>query len=97
MPKEDPQAGHFDHEWGSTKAVELIEKMRRFDEQRKAYATAAGEFKELFGGYVSDANLDAGTRVRMGKYVTTVTERSGGGTETRAWHSVGRSQIRLLE
>ncbi len=96
-PKEDPQAGQFDHDWGSRKVLKLIETMRDNDEARKAYDTAAKDFKELFAGHVEDSGLTAGTRVRMGKYVTTVTERSGGGTETKTWHSIGRSQIKLLE
>ena len=95
---EDPQAGQFDHEWGSRKAVTLIETMRDNDEARKAYAKAAKEFGELFSGHAGDSALEAGTRVRIGKYVTTVTERSGGGGEPpREWYSLGRSQIKLLD
>ena len=96
-PKEDPQAGQFDHDWGNKDALKLIETMRRFDEQRKAHAVAAKALGELFTGYVLDAGLEPGTRVRIGRYVTTVTARSGGGHETKEWETVGRGQIKLLE
>lgn len=96
-PKEDPQAGQFDSEWGTKKAQKLITAMNENKQARTDYEDANKEFRELFRSYVTDTGLKAGDRVRMGKYVTKVTASAGGGTETKKWSSLGRGQITLLE
>jgi len=96
-PKEDAQSGLFDNEWGSAKAKQLIKTMDANHAARDAFNDANDELGELFRAYVVDVGLKPGARVRIGKYVTTVTARAGGGTTMKKWSSVGRGQLKLLD
>lgn len=79
--KDEAQAQLFDRTIENPELEEAIEKMLELGEAAKEYAAARKPVKAI----TETLNLKDGERVRIGRYVITGRERSGGGFDVKSW------------
>lgn len=94
-PKEDPQAGMFDHVIEDEDFEAAVREWHSLEKQRERLSALRRRMRE--GAERNDVkSLDDGARVRLGAYTFDVKARSGGGFEIPSWDTKTAANYRPI-